>query len=602
MATFSTRAAIDGFVNEAAHARWLKERYRSVRTEIKLDMGNIALREAEVAERAWMRSGSVLSPPRLTVLTLGFASPTSPRPTSLLQGPRSHFDRQDSHAPSLRQAIITKTDTSRSCGPVKGGSAHTRCHICRGNGGDAFELMVCSNNQKPEAPKPSEKQRRGVLFARDGIGRRPRWMINGSAAIARVSSWAACVADCLWWRFVFFTSDFQLTLSRWFLIATCPNRSKCWFRAAADSSRAKDDEEIDSDAEEPNNDHLCALCREHGHLLCCDGCPASFHPACLSFDEEKVKDELKDDPTWRHSPVVLSLFDGMGAAFMALRRLGVTPAAYLSCETSPIARSVLDSYPPAKGHVTWLGDVAKVKTADLDSWVGPGKPGIDLLVGGSLSEEQAKNAGNKKREGSSHFSEYVRIMREVEPRWFVFENVEMSPEEAEIVTKELGVEPVIIDAAEVGPGSRKRQYWTNIPIRKAPPRFADRPMTTHDVILDDACPYPLLSFLLKVVLSDVPGEQQLLYWRASVECPVERILGFPDFYTAALPKRITRWNLLRNALSVYVFQHIFTSLFKGDAPRPDMIWIPKFGRFPDGVWSGGVCVRMGAVAVSDRKF
>ncbi|RKO82825.1 S-adenosyl-L-methionine-dependent methyltransferase, partial [Blyttiomyces helicus] len=218
-----------------------------------------------------------------------------------------------------------------------------------------------------------------------------------------------------------------------------------------------------------------------------------------------------------------------------------------------------------------LGDVTELKLADLERWIGPGKQGIDLMVGGSPCQDLSRlgqSAGIEKGQRSSLFFEYVRILREAKPRWFLFENVVMAPKDAEIVTKELGVLPVIIDAADLGPGRRKRQYWTNIPVRKMPPSLMDRPMTAQEVILDDACAEDEKAYCITRWYRN--GRKR------SYHClEVERIMGFPDFYTADVDQRIIRWGLLGNSFSVYVVNHIFSSLFKGDTPFPDLHWERK---------------------------
>ena len=60
--------------------------------------------------------------------------------------------------------------------------------------------------------------------------------------------------------------------------------------------------------------------------------------------------------------------------------------------------------------------------------------------------------------------EYVRILKEVKPKWFILENVNsMSKEAKQIITETLGVEPIMINAALVSAQARKRLFWTNIP-------------------------------------------------------------------------------------------------------------------------------------------
>ena len=92
---------------------------------------------------------------------------------------------------------------------------------------------------------------------------------------------------------------------------------------------------------------------------------------------------------------------------------------------------------------------------------------IDLMVGGSPCQDLSIAKKDRKGldgERSSLFWEYVRILREVKPKYFILENVASMPKEAkETITRELGVEPIMINAALVSAQNRKRLFWTNIP-------------------------------------------------------------------------------------------------------------------------------------------
>lgn len=63
--------------------------------------------------------------------------------------------------------------------------------------------------------------------------------------------------------------------------------------------------------------------------------------------------------------------------------------------------------------------------------------------------------------------QYVRALREVKPKWFLYENnVSMSDEIKNCISKELGCEPLLIDSADFSAQKRPRYYWTNIPVNK----------------------------------------------------------------------------------------------------------------------------------------
>lgn len=96
-----------------------------------------------------------------------------------------------------------------------------------------------------------------------------------------------------------------------------------------------------------------------------------------------------------------------------------------------------------------------------------GEVGMDLMIGGSPCQDLSISKKNRKGldgEKSGLFWEYVRILKEVKPKYFILENVASMPEEAKnIISRELGVQPIMINAALVSAQQRKRLFWKNIP-------------------------------------------------------------------------------------------------------------------------------------------
>lgn len=166
---------------------------------------------------------------------------------------------------------------------------------------------------------------------------------------------------------------------------------------------------------------------------------------------------------------VLSLFDGISCARVALERAGIPVDEYLASEVDPHAIAIsTKNYP----DIVRLGDVREVRDVGA----------IDLLIGGSPCQDlSVAKKGRQGLEGSrsSLFWEYVRIWREVKPTWFVLENVASMPKaDRDIITREMGVEPILIDAALVSAQSRKRLFWTNLPVVQP----EDRGIVLRDIL------------------------------------------------------------------------------------------------------------------------
>lgn len=168
---------------------------------------------------------------------------------------------------------------------------------------------------------------------------------------------------------------------------------------------------------------------------------------------------------------VLSLFDGISAGQVALERAGIKVDKYFASEIDKHAIKVTQKNYP---NTIQLGDVVNIDTSTL--------PKIDLLIGGSpcidisfsgkmkgIGTETLEEYLKLKSEGfefegqSFLFWEYIRILREVKPKYFLVENVRMKKEIQEVFERELGVKAIAINSNLVSAQNRYRLYFTNIP-------------------------------------------------------------------------------------------------------------------------------------------
>lgn len=153
---------------------------------------------------------------------------------------------------------------------------------------------------------------------------------------------------------------------------------------------------------------------------------------------------------------VISLFDGISCGMLALLRVGIKVDKYIAYE--------IDKYAMIVSHKNFPDIIQKgsVVNADFTQY-----KGFDLLIGGSPCQDLSIAKTN--RQGllgsrSSLFFEYVNALNIIKPKYFLFENVaSMSKENKDIISKCLGVEPIMINSALVSAQQRKRLYWTNIP-------------------------------------------------------------------------------------------------------------------------------------------
>ena len=173
---------------------------------------------------------------------------------------------------------------------------------------------------------------------------------------------------------------------------------------------------------------------------------------------------------------VLSLFDGMSCGQQALERAGIPIENYFASEIDKYAIQVtMANYP----NTIQLGSVVGVDASKL--------PKIDLLIGGSPCQSfsfagkrkgmstkdeqeiltlehylQLKSEGFEFEGQSYLFWEYMRLLKEVKPTYFLLENVEMGEKWEKVLSKAIGVNGIHINSALVSAQNRQRIYWTNI--------------------------------------------------------------------------------------------------------------------------------------------
>ena len=178
--------------------------------------------------------------------------------------------------------------------------------------------------------------------------------------------------------------------------------------------------------------------------------------------------------------IVLSLFDGISCGQIVLQRANISYDKYFASEINTQSITITQrNYP----KTIQIGDVQKVSYKDgiLITENGKFEVGeIDLLIAGSPCQGFSK-AGkelNFQDERSKLYFDFLRILKETKPKYFLLENVKMKSDFADIITNHLGVKPILINSRLVSAQDRKRLYWTNIKNIEQP---KDRNISFQDI-------------------------------------------------------------------------------------------------------------------------
>jgi len=285
---------------------------------------------------------------------------------------------------------------------------------------------------------------------------------------------------------------------------------------------------------------------------------------------------------------VLSLFDGMSCGQIALNKLKIEYDNYFACEIDKYAIEITQKNFP---NTKQLGDVTLIKGEDL--------PKIDLLIGGSPCQgfSFAGKQLNFEDPRSALFFEYVRLLKECKPTYFLLENVKMKKEFQDVISEYLGVEPILINSSLVSAQNRERLYWTNIPNVTQP---IDKNLVLKDIMEDLPFKEGLEKYTyeprvfkegslchhigdgnfkgglqLKRVYAETGKSPTLTtisggcqekkvsnnrgLWRELSPIEYERLQTVPDNYTEGV-KKSARYTMLGNGWTVDVIAHIFKNL------------------------------------------
>lgn len=173
---------------------------------------------------------------------------------------------------------------------------------------------------------------------------------------------------------------------------------------------------------------------------------------------------------------VLSLFDGISCGMVALERAKVDLERYVAYEINERAIKISkDNYM----NIEHKGDVTKANFTE--------HVGADVLIGGSpcqdLSNYKYDRGDVKGLEGSKSclFYNYMDALYKSKAKYFLLENVASMEEKwKDVISSELGVQPVMINSNLVCAAERKRLYWTNIPNVQMP---NDKGIILKDIVL-----------------------------------------------------------------------------------------------------------------------
>jgi len=288
----------------------------------------------------------------------------------------------------------------------------------------------------------------------------------------------------------------------------------------------------------------------------------------------------------------------MSCGQIALNKLGKNVDNYFASEIDKYAIQITQKNFP---NTIQVGDVTKLNTSNL--------PEIGILIGGSpcqsftfAGKRQGMSTKDKidilslnqylkmkedgfEFEGESYlFWEYMRILTEIKPKYFLLENVKMEKKWKKVFSDVIGRDPIFINSNSFSPQNRQRYYWTNIPVDD----YTDNTETLKDIILDNVDKKYDLSYQhhqaflksYKWKHNDINTKSKPLlatYYKQPPHCPYiiregspsgyrrliplecERLQTVPENYTEGISDT-QRYKMLGNGWTVDVIAHILKNI------------------------------------------
>lgn len=238
----------------------------------------------------------------------------------------------------------------------------------------------------------------------------------------------------------------------------------------------------------------------------------------------------------------------------------------------------MDNYP----DTIQLGDVTKIHYINgiLETENGNFNVGkIDIVMFGSpcqtfsIAMKTDKRIGLADKEKSGLFLECHRILREVNPRYFLMENVaRMKDSDRDIISRMMGVEPIRINSKLVSAQLRDRYYWTNIENVTQP---EDKGILLKDIItsgyvdrdkarallVSDCRPLTTKEKMIHrykkftTLIWETEGDDNSVRYMNQIE--LERCQTVPEGYTKCL-NRNDAANVLGDGWTVDIISHILS--------------------------------------------
>lgn len=261
---------------------------------------------------------------------------------------------------------------------------------------------------------------------------------------------------------------------------------------------------------------------------------------------------------------VLSLFDGISGAKVALDRVGIN-CTYICSEIDKFATEV---------SLYHYSDMIRLGNINLVNFEKIGK--VDLLIGGPPCQDLSiakLNRSGLTGKNSSLFFKYLEALNKCNPTWFIMENVaSMNNEDKNLISNKLGVNPTMINSSLLTAQSRKRYYWCNFEVDQP----TDLGIKLQDILqngyTDREKSYCLDACYYKGACSNPyhqSGRRQMVYdenkkYRLLTPIECERLQGYPDGYTKHGTKKdisnTQRYKMLGNSFTVPVIEHILRGI------------------------------------------